>query len=142
MPLPSPAAGCTLRAMLGRLLSGGFFVNCNYVSHGIQWVSCRRYARLSNTPNGSTACVTGRQRLALIIRIRRLSLGNPGDARAVGQGVSELRIDYGPGYRVYFKRRGELVVILLAGGDKRTQERDIKLAIELARDLGDYHGKN
>ncbi len=76
------------------------------------------------------------------IRIRRLSLGNPGDARAVGQGVSELRIDYGPGYRVYFKRRGELVVILLAGGDKRTQERDIKLAIELARDLGDYHGKN
>ena len=76
------------------------------------------------------------------IRIRRLSLGNPGDARAVGQGVSELRIDYGPGYQVYFKRRGELVVILLAGGDKRTQERDIKLAIELARDLGDYHGKN
>ena len=76
------------------------------------------------------------------IRIRRLSLGNPGDARAVGQGVSELRIDYGPGYRVYFKRRGELVVILLAGGDKRTQERDITLAIELARDLGDYHGKN
>jgi putative addiction module killer protein len=68
-------------------------------------------------------------------RIRRLSLGNPGDARPVGEGVSELRIDYGPGYRVYFIRRGDKLVILLAGGDKRTQERDIKLAIELARGL-------
>ena len=69
------------------------------------------------------------------VRIRRLSLGNPGDARSVGQGVSELRIDYGPGYRVYFTRRGELAVILLAGGDKRTQVRDIKTAIELAHNL-------
>ena len=69
------------------------------------------------------------------VRIRRLSLGNPGDARSVGQGVSELRIDYGPGYRVYFTRRGECVVILLAGGDKRTQGRDIKTAIELACNL-------
>jgi putative addiction module killer protein len=69
------------------------------------------------------------------VRIRRLSLGNPGDARSVGHGVSELRIDYGPGYRVYFTRRGELVVILLAGGDKRTQGRDIKTAIELAGNL-------
>lgn len=68
-------------------------------------------------------------------RIRRLSLGNPGDARPVGEGVSELRIDYGPGYRVYFARRGTRLVILLAGGDKRTQDRDIKLAIELARGL-------
>jgi len=68
-------------------------------------------------------------------RIRRLSLGNPGDARPVGEGVSELRIDHGPGYRVYFIRRGDKLVILLAGGDKRTQERDIKLAIELARGL-------
>ena len=69
------------------------------------------------------------------VRIRRLSLGNPGDARSVGQGVSELRIDYGPGYRVYFTRHGEWVVILLAGGDKRTQGRDIKTAIELAHNL-------
>jgi putative addiction module killer protein len=68
-------------------------------------------------------------------RIRRLSLGNPGDVEPVGEGVSELRIDYGPGYRVYFVRRGETLVILLAGGDKRTQGRDIKLAIELARGL-------
>jgi putative addiction module killer protein len=68
-------------------------------------------------------------------RIRRLSLGNPGDVKSVGQGVSELRIDYGPGYRVYFVQRGETLVILLAGGDKRTQKRDIKIALDLAREL-------
>ena len=72
-------------------------------------------------------------RARIDIRIRRLSLGNPGDVKAVGEGVSELRIDYGPGYRVYFVQRGQTVVILLAGGDKRTQDRDIKAALELAR---------
>ena len=69
------------------------------------------------------------------IRIRRLSLGNPGDVKPVGGCVSELRIDYGPGYRVYFVRRGETVVVLLAGGDKRSQDRDIRIAIELAVNL-------
>jgi putative addiction module killer protein len=69
------------------------------------------------------------------IRIRRLSMGNPGDVKPVGQGVSELRIDYGPGYRVYFLQSGETVIILLAGGDKRTQDRDIKTALDLAQDL-------
>jgi putative addiction module killer protein len=69
------------------------------------------------------------------IRVRRLSMGNPGDVKPVGQGVSELRIDYGPGYRVYFIQRGETLIILLAGGDKRTQERDIKTALDLAQDL-------
>jgi putative addiction module killer protein len=68
-------------------------------------------------------------------RIRRLSLGNPGDVKPVGEGVSELRIDYGPGYRVYFVKRGQALVILLAGGDKHSQDRDIKRAIELAREL-------
>ena len=68
-------------------------------------------------------------------RIRRLSLGNPGDVKPVGEGVSELRVDYGPGYRVYFTQRAQALVILLAGGDKRTQSRDIKLALELAREL-------
>ena len=72
-----------------------------------------------------------RARARVLIRIRRLSLGNPGDVRPVGEGVSEMRIDYGPGYRVYFVPRGEELVVLLAGGDKRTQRRDI----ELARDL-------
>jgi putative addiction module killer protein len=68
-------------------------------------------------------------------RIRRLSLGNLGDVKPVGEGVSELRIDYGPGYRVYFLQRGREVVILLAGGDKRTQQKDIQKALELVRNL-------
>ena len=74
-------------------------------------------------------------RARVMARVRRLSLGNPGDVEPVGEGVSELRIDYGPGYRVYFVQRGEMLVILLAGGDKRTQERDIRLALRLARGL-------
>jgi putative addiction module killer protein len=64
-----------------------------------------------------------------------LSLGNPGDIKPVGEGVSELRIDYGPGYRLYFVARGREVVILLCGGDKRSQARDIKHALKLAREL-------
>ena len=69
------------------------------------------------------------------VRIERLAAGNPGDVRAVGEGVSELRINYGPGYRVYFTKRGRVVVILLAGGDKTTQSADIKVALRLARNL-------
>jgi putative addiction module killer protein len=69
------------------------------------------------------------------IRIRRLSLGNPGDVRPVGEGVSELRVDYGPGYRVYFVQKGQEFVVLLAGGDKSSQDRDIRHAKALARDL-------
>ena len=66
-------------------------------------------------------------------RIRRLSLGNAGDVKLVGSGVSELRVDYGPGYRVYFIQRGDVLAVLLCGGDKRTQDVDIKLAIEIAK---------
>ena len=69
------------------------------------------------------------------IRIRRLLMGNSGDVKPVGQGVSELRIDYGAGYRVYFIQRGEQLMILLADGDKRTQDRDIKTALNLAKEL-------
>lgn len=76
-----------------------------------------------------------RARARIDTRIRRLSLGNPGDVKPVGEGVSELRIDYGPGYRVYFVQQGQTLVILLAGGDKRTQDRDIRRALELAREL-------
>ena len=68
-------------------------------------------------------------------RIDRLQLGLCGDVKPVGGGISELRIDYGTGYRVYFIQRGKQFVILLAGGDKRTQDRDIKTAQALARDL-------
>ena len=74
-------------------------------------------------------------RARITTRIRRLSLGNPGDVKPVGSGVSEMRIDYGPGYRVYFVRRGDTVVILLCAGDKRTQDRDIARALELAQEI-------
>lgn len=76
-----------------------------------------------------------RARMRVEVRIRRLQLGNPGDAKPVGEGVSEMRIDYGPGYRVYFIQRGNTLVILLAGGDKRSQAKDIALAQDLARNL-------
>jgi putative addiction module killer protein len=76
-----------------------------------------------------------RARARVQVRIERLAAGNAGDVEPVGEGVSELRIDYGPGYRVYFKRQGREVVILLAGGDKRTQSADIKTALRLARNL-------
>jgi putative addiction module killer protein len=69
------------------------------------------------------------------IRIRRLSLGNPGDVKPVGEGVSELRIDHGPGYRVYFVQQGAVLIVLLAGGDKASQDKDIRLAKALAKEL-------
>lgn len=76
-----------------------------------------------------------RARARVLIRVERLADGNPGDVKPVGEGVSEMRIDYGPGYRVYFMQRGEEVIVLLAGGDKRTQEADIQRALRLARSL-------
>lgn len=68
-------------------------------------------------------------------RLMSIATGNPGDVKPVGEGVSELRIDYGPGYRVYFKKEELKVVILLMGGDKRTQAKDIKTALSLAKDI-------
>lgn len=73
-------------------------------------------------------------RARIAARIDRLSLGNPGDVKPVGLGVSEMRIDYGPGYRVYFIQRGSTVVVILCGGDKRTQAADIKRAFRIAED--------
>ena len=76
-----------------------------------------------------------RGRARIQARIERLAMGNAGDVKPVGEGVSELRIDYGPGYRVYFKKRGQTLIVLLAGGDKSSQTRDIKTALRLARNL-------
>lgn len=74
-------------------------------------------------------------RAKIQVRIERLAAGNPGDVGPVGEGVSELRIDFGPGYRVYYKKKGKEIVILLAGGDKSSQAKDIQTAKELARNL-------
>jgi putative addiction module killer protein len=76
-----------------------------------------------------------RARARILVRIERLVAGNPGDVKSVGEGVSEMRIDYGTGYRVYYKKQGQKLMILLAGGDKNTQAKDIKTALRLAKNL-------
>ena len=76
-----------------------------------------------------------RARARVQVRIERLAEGNAGDVKPIGEGVSELRIDYGPGYRVYYVKRGGELLILLAGGSKRSQVADIKTALRLARNL-------
>jgi putative addiction module killer protein len=81
-----------------------------------------------------------RGRVLIASRLDRLAFGNAGDVKPVGQGVSELRIDHGPGYRVYFQKRGNTIILLLCGGDKRTQDRDIEIAKRLAAEWSEEHG--
>jgi putative addiction module killer protein len=78
-----------------------------------------------------------RAKARILIRVDRLVAGNPGDVEPVGEGVSEMRIDYGPDYRVYYMKRGAALIILQCGGDKGTQKRDIKKAKQLAREWKD-----
>jgi putative addiction module killer protein len=78
-------------------------------------------------------------RFRILVRIRRLALRNFGDVQPVGEGVSELRIDYGPGYRVYLRKQGELLILLLVGGSKKTQAADIAKAKRLAKEWADDH---
>jgi putative addiction module killer protein len=73
----------------------------------------------------------------ILAGLGRLELGNPGDVKSVGEGVSEMRIDYGPGYRLYFTKCGKQIVLLLVGGNKSTQEKDVKLAQKLAKEIRD-----
>jgi putative addiction module killer protein len=93
----------------------------------IRYSHARRCGRLASLRAGS--------QLARPPSAGTLAIGNPGDVKPVGGGISEMRIDYGPGYRIYFVERGTAVIVLLAGGDKRTQQRDIAMAIALARNL-------
>lgn len=72
------------------------------------------------------------------MRLDRLADGNPGDVKPVGSGVSELRVDVGPGYRVYYQQRGDVLIVLLCGGDKSTQQRDIEKAYEIAKEWKDH----
>jgi putative addiction module killer protein len=95
-------------------------------------VEVRATAEFTKWLNGLSD-LRGRARVQ--VRIERLAMGNPGDAKPVGEGVSELRVDYGPGYRVYFVRRRQVLIVLLAGGDKSTQQSDIILALRLSRGL-------
>jgi putative addiction module killer protein len=76
-----------------------------------------------------------RARVRILARLDRVAEGNLGDTKPVGETVSEFRIDYGPGYRIYYTKRRETIIVLLVGGDKQTQDKDIKRAIQLARDL-------
>lgn len=78
-------------------------------------------------------------RFRILVRIRRLALSNLGDVQPVVEGVSELRIDYGPGYRVYLRKQGELLILLLVGGSKKTQAADIAKAKRLAKEWADDH---
>ena len=79
-----------------------------------------------------------RAKVRIDMRIKRLSQGNAGDAKPIGKGCSEMRIDYGPGYRVYFKDTGRIIYVLLCGGEKSTQDKDIKKALELAENLEEF----
>jgi putative addiction module killer protein len=81
-----------------------------------------------------------RVRALIASRLDRLGFGNAGDVKPVGQGISELRIDYGPGYRIYFQKRGNTIIILLCGGDKSTQAKDIKAAKRLSEEWSEENG--
>ncbi len=99
------------------------------------YISQVREILKSATFDAWLAALRDRQaRARIAARIDRLSLGNPADVKPVGLGVSEMRIDYGPGYRVYFIQRGSTVVVILCGGDKRMQAADIKRALRIAED--------
>jgi putative addiction module killer protein len=82
----------------------------------------------------------GRIRALIASRLDRLAFGNAGDVKPVGQGISELRIDYGPGYRIYFMKRSNTIIILLCGGDKSTQAKDIQTAQRLAAEWSEENG--
>ena len=102
------------------------------VNYRLHVIEVRQTATFSKWLNGLRD-LAARQRIA--VRIRRMELGNFGDAKPVGAGISELRITYGPGYRLYFVQQGNEVIVLLCGGDKSSQSRDIASAKQMAKEL-------
>jgi putative addiction module killer protein len=108
-------------------------LDCMYpIGYSLLVIEVRKTELFANWLDG---LADTRARARVQARIERLAGGNPGDVKPVGEAVSEMRIDYGPGYRVYFTKVEREIVILLAGGDKKTQDADIRLAIRLAREL-------
>jgi putative addiction module killer protein len=106
----------------------------DYVAYTLQMPTIKRTDEFSNWLKDLRDI---RARAKVLARIGRLSLGNPGDVAPVGDGISEMRIHYGPGYRVYYIQRGEEIVVLLCGGDKSSQVSDIRAAKKLASELED-----
>ncbi len=102
------------------------------VAYGLQMIEVRETGTFSDWLSGLR---DARAKAEVARRVRRLALGNPGDVKPVGDGVSELRIHYGPGYRVYYVQRGSLLIILLCGGDKTGQANDIAKALKLAKEV-------
>ena len=102
------------------------------VTYSLQMIEVRETETFSQWLSGLR---DARAKAEVARRVRRLALGNPGDVKPVGDGVSELRIHYGPGYRVYYVQRGNLLVVLLCGGDKGTQAKDIAAAVKLAKEV-------
>lgn len=120
---PWNAASGVYGHALGQRHDGARLVQPNFTTQ--QGSDCK------NCPGGIRLFLKAK----IVSRIERLGLGNPGDVKPVGAGVSEMRVPYGPGYRVYFKQTGKTVIVLLCGGDKSTQEKDIKRAQEIAAEL-------
>ncbi len=102
------------------------------VSYSLQMVEIRETEAFSRWLSGLR---DARAKAEVARRVRRLALGNPGDVKPVGEGVSELRIHHGPGYRVYFVQSGNLMIVLLCGGDKDSQAKDIASALKLAQEV-------
>ncbi len=102
------------------------------VAYGLQMIEVRETGTFSDWLSGLR---DARAKAEVARRVRRLALGNPGDVKPVGDGVSELRIHYGPGYRVYYVQRGSLLIILLCGGDKTGQANDIAKALKLVKEV-------
>ena len=117
-----------------RLLPGSVNYGLHAVNPGLHLIRARSpevrdVREMVQRTEGSPGC-----QARITARISRLALGNAGDVKPVGSGVSEMRVDYGPGYRVYFQQRGPAIALLLCAGDKSTQDADIRRAIQIAKD--------